>query len=268
MSDELRDLLRAGLAAERPPPIGDMVVTAIRDGRRIRRKRRLGASAAALVVLVLAILGLRDAGVTQRAELGVPVAAAPAALSPGSVPAQRSVVAAPRRARTLAVHSGTLRADGMQKKATSAAMVHLLTLLLPPGRTSHFGVAADDDLLVRLYLDDGGGPAMVRVSLGRDASFGGEPPRGGTATVTIDRTPGDCLRDTVVGAEWPDSTVVRVDIPTCLPFDGVRNPPTRPALTVDQAVRVATDPRWGTTMAAGLVDAGAKQFAALPVFAG
>lgn len=147
-------------------------------------------------------------------------------------------------------------------------MVHLLTLLLPPGRTSHFGVSASNDLVVRLYLDDGDGPAMVRVSLGRDAPFGDEPPRGGTATVTIDRTPGDCLRDTVVGAEWPDGTVVRVDVPTCLAFDGVQNPPSRSALTVDQAVRVATDPRWGMTMGAGLVDAGAKRFAALPVFAG
>jgi hypothetical protein len=268
VTDELRDLLRAGLTAERPPPLGDLVATAIRDGRRIRRNRRLGAGAAALVALVLAVLRLGDADVAQRAELGFPVAAATSAWSPGSVPVQRSALAVPPRARTLTVHSGTLRADGMQKKATSAAMLHLLLTLLPPGRTSHFGVSADDDLLVQLYLDDGDGPAMVRVSLGRDAPFGDEPPRGGTATVTIDRTPGDCLRDTVVGAEWPDGTVVRVDVPTCLAFDGVQNPPSRAALTVDQAIRVATDPRWGMTMGAALVDAGAERFAALPVFAG
>jgi hypothetical protein len=268
VTDELRELLRAGLAAERPPPLGDLVATAIGDGRRIRRNRRLGASAAALVALVVAIVHLGDVRVAERAELGVPAAAATAALSPGSVPVPRSARAAPRLARTLTVHSGTLRADGMQKKATSAAMVHLLTLLLPPGRTSHFGVSADNDLLVQLYLDDGDGPALVRVSLGRDLPFGDEPPRGGTANVTISRTPDDCLHDTVVGAEWPDGSVVRVDVPTCLAFDGVQNPPSRAALSVDQAVRVATDPRWGTTMGADLVDAGARRFGALPVFGG
>jgi hypothetical protein len=147
-------------------------------------------------------------------------------------------------------------------------MVHLLTLLLPPGRTSHFGVSADNDLLVQAYLDQGDGPAMVRVSLGRDVPVGDEPPRRGTAHVTITRTPDDCLRDTVVAAGWPDGTVVRVDVPTCLAFDGVRNPPSRPALTAEQAVRVATDPRWGTTMGVELVDAGAQRFGALPVFAG
>ena len=268
MTDELGELLRAGLAAERPPPIGDMVATAIREGRRIRRLRRIGAAAAVLVALVVAVLRLGDTDVAQRAELGVPVAAATSGLSPRSVPVERSARAGPPRARTLTVHSGTLRADGMQKKATSAAMVHLLTLLLPPGRTSHYGVAAGDDLLVQLSLDDGDGPALVRVALGRDAPFGDEPPRGGTATVTIGHTPDDCLRDTVVGAEWPDGTVVRVDVPTCLAFDGVQNPPSRSALTVDQAVRVATDPRWSMSMGAGLVDAGARRFPALPVFAG
>jgi hypothetical protein len=149
-------------------------------------------------------------------------------------------------------------------------MLHLLTLLLPPGRTSHYGVASDDDLHVQLYLDDGNGPAMVRVSL--DKTAGGtvrseESPRGATATVTIQHMPDNCVQSTVVDAEWPDGTLVQVDVATCLPFDGVRNEPTRSALTADQAIRVATDPRWGVMMDERLVRVGAQEFPErLPVF--
>ncbi|WP_203785811.1 hypothetical protein [Paractinoplanes rishiriensis] len=41
-------------------------------------------------------------------------------------------------------------------------MLHLLTTLLPPGRTS--GYAAPDDLSVQLYLDEGAGPGLVRAT--------------------------------------------------------------------------------------------------------
>jgi hypothetical protein len=263
VTDEMRDLLRAGVAAERPPPIGDVVVAAMRAGRRVRRIRRAGASAAVAVALAAAFLLLGDGGVTRRSGASVAVAAVPPALPPGSVPVRRSAPTGVSPARTLTVHSGTLRAEGMQKKATSAAMLRLLTLLLPPGRTSHFGVSADNDLLVQLYLDDGDGPAPVRVSLSRDDRASGETDRGATATVTVRHLPGDCGPDTVVGAEWPDGTLVRVTVATCLQAGAG---PTRPALTTEQAIRVATDPRWGVTMAAGLVDEGAERFAELPVF--
>lgn len=143
-------------------------------------------------------------------------------------------------------------------------MLHLLTLLLPPGRTSHYGVASDDDLHVQLYLDDGNGPAMVRVALDKTPAFGDESPRGATVTVTIQHMPDNCVRSTVVDAAWPDGTLVQVDVAACLPFDGG---PTREALTADEAVRVATDPRWGVMMDDRLIALGAQQFPMrLPVF--
>ncbi len=144
-------------------------------------------------------------------------------------------------------------------------MLHLLTLLLPPGRTSHYGVASDDDLHVQLYLDDGNGPAMVRVALDKTPGFRlTNPPRGATVTVTIQHMPDNCVRSTVVDAAWPDGTLVQVDVAACLPFDGG---PTREALTADEAVRVATDPRWGVMMDDRLIALGAQQFPMrLPVF--
>jgi hypothetical protein len=172
----------------------------------------------------------------------------------------------PVEARTLAVHSGTLRAEGMRMKATSAAMLHLLTMLVPPGRTSHYGVSADDDLRVQLYLDDGQGPALVRVAVG-EAPFARPSAGNPSGIVTAVRRNGaDCLRSTVVGAQRADGTTVEIDIATCLPDDGL--PPARPALDIADAVRIATDPRWGVTMDPLLVKAGAKRFAGLPVFSG
>lgn len=277
MTEDLRALLRADLNDERPPPLGDVVHAAIRDGRRIRRNRRLrtfGASAAAVAVFATGLVLMSDGGVAPRPEpASGPQAAreaaqetAPKTLPPQTVPIMPTAPMAPPEARTLTIHNGTERANGSRKKATSAAMLHLLTLLLPPGRTSHYGVASDDDLHVQLYLDDGNGPAMVRVAVDKSAPYGDESPRGGTVTVTIQHMPDNCVQSTAVGAEWPDGTLVQVDVASCLPFDGRQNRPTRSALTTDQAVRVAADPRWGVTMDDALVAVGGQQFPRLPVF--
>lgn len=265
MTEDLRALLRAELGAERPPPLGDMVGAAIRDGRRIRRMRRIrtiGAGLLAVAAAVAAFVLVGDGGVANRRQ--EPIEAV-AALTPQTVPPVVAAPIAPAEARTLTIRSGTASAGGTRKKATAAAMLHLLLQLLPPGRTSHFAVAADDDLQVQVDLDAGGGPGVVRVEVDR-SPFGDEP-RGGTASVTITHMPDNCLRSTSVGASWPDGTLVRVDVANCV-ADRSGTRVTRPALTVDQAVRVAADPRWGVTMDERLVTVGAREFPKLPVFAG
>lgn len=245
MTEDLRALLRADLSAERPPPLGDLVGAAIRDGRRRRRNRRIAAFGVAAVVLATGSVLLGDDGVAARTE--------PAAASPQTVPIARAAdpTAAPR-ARTLTIHSGTVRVDGLRTKATSAAMLHLLTLLLPPGRTSRYSVAPDDDLRVQLYLDEGDGPAPVRVGLEKITPYGEEPPRDGIIAVKIQHMPDNCAQGTVVDAERPDGTVVHLEVGDC-------------KITTDQAVRIATDPRWGLTMDRRLVTAGAQRFAATAV---
>jgi len=300
VTDELRALLRADLDAERPPPIGDIVGAAIRDGRRRRRNRRLGAVGAwAVVAGALAIVLVSGMGLAARPDAVLPAAGepspaepspaepspaesaalpsvpattqSPSVASPETVPIMPTAPTAPPQARTLTIHSGTQRAEGMQKKATSAAMLHLLTQLLPPGRTSHFGVASDNDLHVQLYLDRGDGPGMVRVVVDqtppgvRQKAVAGRP-HGGTGIVTIDNFPDNCLQNTVVAAEWADGTMVQIDVASCLAWDGNRNAPAAPVLTADEAVRIVSDPRWGVKMAAAEVDAGGKRFPAVPVF--
>ncbi|GAA0527529.1 hypothetical protein GCM10010172_05050 [Paractinoplanes ferrugineus] len=255
MTEDLRAWFEAELNAERPPPLGDVVGTAIRDGRRLRRKRRLtllGSIAALIAVLGSGAVMLGDPLVTQRE-----------ALSPQSVPPGTAAPIPALEARTLTIHSGTAGAVGSRTKATSAAMLHLLTQLLPPGRTSHLGIAPDDDLRVQLYVDDGRGSAMVRVAVAKNSPFGDESSRGGMATVLITHDPDNCLTALTVDAEWPDGTLVEVDVPTCL----AGAEPSRAALTADQAVMLATDPRWGVTMDRQLVAEAAERFDRVPVAA-
>jgi hypothetical protein len=262
VTEDLRALLRADLGSERPPPLGDLVGAAIRDGRRIRRKQRIGRIGAGLLAIAAAVSAfvlVGDGGVAGRRHPPTEVAGV---LSPLSVPPAVPVPMSTAEARTLTIRSGTKRADGPREKATSAAMLHLLTQLLPPGRTTHLGVAAEDELQVQLYLDDGSGPGMVRVGVGQSPPIAGEPLPRETVSVTITHMPDNCLQATVVDAAWPDGTLVRVDVAACLDRAG---PPTLPALTDDQAVRVAADPRWGVTMDRALVADGARQFPTLPV---
>jgi hypothetical protein len=272
VTDDLRALLRSELDAERPPPLGDIVGAAMRAGRRKRRNRRIGLAAALAGVLVLATL--LNAATPVRDHLvpasdGTRVSQRPSMprLSPGTVPIMPSAPTAAEPARTVTSHVGTLRAGGKQKKATSAAMLHLLTELLPPGRTSHYGVAAENDLRVQLYLDAGSGPGMLRVTVGRLPAVEASGAPDGQVTVTVAGDAGDCARTTTVTADRSGGTRVRLEIASCLAGDDPSaTGATRPALTAEQGARIVIDPRWGVTMDAGLVDAGARRFPAVPVF--
>lgn len=243
----LRAELAADMAGERPPPLGDVVATAVGEGRRIRRNRRMAALGAGVAVLAVGAFAAFGSG-PQLPSL-------PSALPPGSVPSIAASPAAAVPTRTVTVRNGTQRAEGMQKKATPAAMLHLLTTLLPPGRTSHFGVAPGNDLQVQLYYDAGYGPSMLRLRVDRRPTG---LPRGAAPRVSVTHAPRDCVHDTAVHAVWADGTRVELDVATCLAFDGRVNPPARPQLSDAEAVLIASDPRWGVTMDAALVDQGAS----------
>ncbi|MBM2616202.1 hypothetical protein JIG36_11605 [Actinoplanes sp. LDG1-06] len=278
MTEDLRALMRAELNNERPPPLGDVVGAALRDGRRIKRRRRragmAGAGAAGLIAVVLfgtvaAHSEPRRAVVADPAAApALPSPASPAAMaraaqkvSPGSVPVTVSPPATVAPERSLTVHSGMERAAGPRKKATTGAMLHLLTQLLPPGRTSHAAVSGNEDPYVQIYLDRGDGPGMIRVVLGQ-LPEDPRPPRGGTATVSVLRGENNCVQDTVVVSRWPDGTAVQLDLASCLQDER----PGRVVLTDDEATAIAADPRWGLSMDADLVDQGDKRYGGSPVF--
>ncbi|MDY7090219.1 MAG: hypothetical protein SYR96_34655 [Actinomycetota bacterium] len=270
MTEDLRALMRAELSGQRPPPLGDVVGAAVRDGRRIRRRRRRFAvvaavSAGLLGVVVSAVFAtgavprravVAEPAGQQPAMPAAPVPASPAPmtragqLSPGSVPVTVTPPAARAPERSLAVHSGVERAAGPRKKATTGAMLHLLTELLPPGRASRAAVAADKDLRVQIDLDRGDRAGLLGLTVGRQPT---DAARGATATVSIVPVAGNCEQGYLVVSRWPDGTSVRLDAASCA------------VLTTSEAVRIATDPRWGLVMDADLVDQGNARFGRAPV---
>ncbi|MFF5077757.1 hypothetical protein ACFY36_11940 [Actinoplanes sp. NPDC000266] len=297
MTEDLRALLRDDLNAERPPPLGDVVGAALRDGKRIRRNRRrlaAGGGAAAVFGVLAVVVGGGAVTLPGPPEPGLGgVAAAPAGPAPAQrvtprvtapgrsgVPATKAPVLAPQSVpispaapkvrtftRNLAI-SGTQRPVEKQTKATPEAMVYLLTELLPSTLTRDYSVAASGDLSVRAYLNDGLGPRMVQVRVWRTDVAPPRPARGQTAKVTIVSTPGDCERGDVVTAGWPDGTLVQIDLASCAAGGGAGRPPAPPVLDPDIAAKVAADGRWGVLMDESLVTLGDKVYPGLPVFAG
>ncbi|WP_127500954.1 hypothetical protein [Actinoplanes solisilvae] len=285
MTEDLRALLRAELNDERPPPLGDVVGAALRDGRRIQRRRRAGlvlAGSVGLVGFLLAgsvalVPGPRSDQLAAESvdELITPAAAPPEApraqaaakapVSPGSVPFGSAVPETLAPQRSLAIRSGTHDAAGTPTKATAGAMLYLLTKLLPAGAASKPATADTGPLSVEVILDRGAGPGTIRLELDQAATAGPRPARGDTATVTVADFPDDCTRSTTVTSRWPDGTTVRLEVGTCLALKSGDGPDGPPVLSQKEAILLASNPRWGLTMDPELVAVGDKQFGALPV---
>ncbi|MEV4705179.1 hypothetical protein [Actinoplanes sp. NPDC049316] len=233
MTEELRSLLREELSAERPPPLGDLVGSAVRDGRRIRRRRRFaGAGAGTALAAVVAV----------AVALGGPSAPAPG-------PDAGIVAASP---------SATL---DTRIPATPEAMLVLLRALVPPGKTADFAKAGGKDLQVQMSLDRGHGPALIRVSVAGYPSVPGT----GKPKVTVQEMFDTCTQSLVVRADWPGGLTVQADLSTCRPSRG-GSTATPPALTDEEATAVVSDPRWGAGMDPSLVRAGEQDFPHLATF--
>jgi len=149
-------------------------------------------------------------------------------------------------------------ATSAEKPATRQAMLELLSQLLPGYQLSDFR-SPSGNLQVQLYLDDGDGPGMLRVTVDGPAAAANRD-RDGEPKISVESFPGNCIQSVVLVADWPDGTTVKIEIATCLAWDGTQNKPARAPLSIQQATKVAIDPRWGTYMDAGLVEAGAKSF--------
>jgi hypothetical protein len=238
MTEELRSLLRDELSAERPPPLGDLVGSAVRDGRRIRRRRRFavaggGTAVAGVLAVAVALGGPYGTAPAPGPDAGIVVAASPS-------PSQELQSRIP---------------------ATPEAMLVLLRDLLPPGRTGDFAKAAHSDLQVQMSLDRGRGPAIIRISVAGYPSV----PRTGKPTVTVESLPDNCTQAKVVRADWPGGMTVQADLATCR-MTAAGSTTTPLALTDKEAKAVVSDPRWGDGMDPALVRAGEQDFPHVATF--
>ncbi|GAA2569934.1 hypothetical protein GCM10010435_50070 [Winogradskya consettensis] len=292
MTEDLRALMRSELGEERPPPLGDIVAVAMDGGRRIARRRR-----AAMVGAAFAVLGVVVAGTvvswpagsprtapglaagalpseTPQAEslpsetppsVSEPVEVLPSGGSAGGTPSPE--VSFPYRTSVGSVPESKMwdvplrgeRGTGKQVAATDKSVLELLTQLLPKGKVSKLAANSDDGLFAQVYLDTGKGPGMLRVWLKPLRDTSATP--GMVKLETFAAADANCVQSTVVYASYPAGGHLEMDIATCLDDDGK---PTEPALTLDEAVAVMSDARWGTTMDAELVVSGAKRYADVP----
>lgn len=168
--------------------------------------------------------------------------------------------------------AAALSATEPQSPTTAAAIVYRLQQLLPAGQTSGF---AGSPMLGQIYLDQGHGPGMVRLSI----ATGVHPrsnctPSSGTqiscehlsdgSQAVVVRNPRNCVQSLSVDVIHPNGVAVQASVASCLAWNGTTNPAGRPALTQDEAIRIADDPSWGPTMSSALVAAAAQKFPNLP----
>lgn len=264
--------MRSELSEERPPPLGDLIATAMLDGRRVVRRRRYalaGVSAAVVGILVAgaAVAWPSTGPVVQpaapAASSAKPTAASPETVEPSvlapypsSSPGQIEPSAPPLKQWSVPLHGK--RATGELVRASPKALLELLTQLLPKGKVTNLAANDDNGLFAQVYLDSGKGPGMLRLWLKPSA---GDDIRPGTATFATFQLADDCGRSTVVSASYADGGHLAMDLATCLNSKDKLAPP---ALTVDEAVKIMSDARWGYLMDADLVAAADKRFAGVP----
>lgn len=288
MAHGIRTFLAIELANEQSPPIGDIVGRSVRHGQRKRRNRRVwmgaGMAGAATIAAVFAgsVVGLLLTNGAGDSYWGV----------------------SPRVGENVSAlsESASTAPTGQLVKATPASVLELLTRLLPPGKTSGYGdlgrplpfetpACSDriqtisacfrvEPLHVQIYLDRGQGPGMIRLTVRQYESLdalrrdiGGEtcpaeytcrdlPGRG--RAVFREGPDGNCIQARIVVVEHANGVMAYMDLASCLAWNGSENPPGSIALTIDEAIGILSDPRWGARMPKELVDAGARRFPSLP----
>jgi eukaryotic-like serine/threonine-protein kinase len=229
-----------------PPPVPRSVERLAARTSRRRRRNAFAAAGGAVALTAAAILGLAlnplsGGAETPRANAAVERGGAAAAAS-GSPRTKAAPVPAARR-------------------TTPEAMLELLARIFPDRKLMRAGTApaAEKRMFVQVLMSGDKGPGRIAVEISRDRNPDSEVRTTGPR-ISVLRPDGNCIQNVVVQADWDDGTHVEVTVSTCLPWNGSENPESPPPLTVAEAREVASDPRWGVTMDADLVTAGAKHF--------
>ena len=233
------------------PPIGDLVDNAVAQGRRMRTARRVRAGGGAGLAM------LAVAGVITGLALTNPNGSAPA---PATVVAAPSAV--PSAASSSAAPSSAAPASGPRVKATPAGLLELLLQDLPKGKTSHYAGAHQPDsadITLQTFLDRGQGNGMIRVTVlqSRANSQVTWTPAAGGVDYLVHHLANNCLQTTSVVVRHPGDLLVQFDLSTCIPFSR-KHPPQ--VLTVAEAVKIGSDPRWGLSIDPALNERGADRF--------
>jgi hypothetical protein len=267
MGEQFRRMVDEELSGVQPPSVAGLIDRAVRDGRRLRTLRTLrtgvagGVAAVAVATALTVGIGVSGNGPRDGASVSTsPVAPA---------------------------------------RATPAALLQLLTSLLPPGRTAGFAGHRDPGRVVaQLILDSGHGRGTVRVTVASQPTspcvpFGptpGAPDSGDTsgpvtpgapssmpvtapcATAAVGTYPFEngrnCASRRGVDVLRADGVLVSLAVGDCPLPDGTGDQPGVLVLSAGELATIAADPRWGMVMPGDLVAAGASRFGDLPQIPG
>lgn len=272
MGDRFRSMIDSEFAEEVPPPIGDLVDNAIRDGQRLRRARVVQRSVACFAAVGVLVLGVGMATSTLRTESppGSGFGAAQEAL-PASPPLASPVptgtnassgLLLPPDTPTMAVQPGAQDNTRSKPSLVQPAVVLLaLQGALPDGSMlAYAGSRYDSFTGVQVFLDRGSGFGMVRVAMARDGS---NPKRScsagptgvevsceeeGGALVERFEIDANCVQRRGANIYRQDGVTIQVNVGSCL-VDGEWGTPGALAidenvLTLDEAVRIGLNTVW------------------------
>jgi hypothetical protein len=268
---DLQRLLGTELDHEEMPSLDGVVERAVSDGQRMRRARGLrlaaGATGAAALAVAAVVAGSTLVGPTASSNapgtggFGSPPeatggAASPSQPAPSDVDAQADARKTPPRPAEPPAEKWTPAAGwtpptsvaaGPRVPATPAGLLELIGRLLPAGQTSH-----------RFWVAKAGSPAELAcpafascTDVGRDR-------------VELMEIEGNCVQRWSVALRRADGVVIFFNLASCLSWNGTANPPAPKALTTDEAVRIAFDPRLGTSLPRDIVEAGQRHFPNVP----
>lgn len=277
MGDRFRSMIESEFAEVDPPPIGDLVDNAIRDGRRLRRTRVVQRSVACFAAMGVLVLGVGMATSTLRPDgspapddgFAAPPGAVPAStaphvpVEPSADPSGRTYRTMPPDTPTMAVFSDLHLEDAESKPPTAppAAVLLALGTVLPTGPTIAFAGSRFDTFTgVQVFLDRGAGFGMIRVAMARYAPRPGRScaigPPGVAVTCTEQKgalvetfeIESNCVQRRGVNVYRPDGITIQVNIGSCL-ADGQwgaagRLTVDKQVLAIDEAVQIGLNPVW------------------------
>jgi hypothetical protein len=278
-------MIESELAEVVPPPIGDLVDNAIRDGRQLRRIRLVHRSVACVAAVGALVLGLGMATATLRPD-GVPdKAGGEVGVAAGELSASASrTTGVPVGTPTMGLYQAKQNYPGAESKrspAAPAAVLIALGAVLPPGQTvGYAGGRFDTYTGVQIFLDRGEGFGMVRVAVARYAmtparDCGGSPgvlvrcTEEEGAVVETFEIESNCVQRRGVNVYRADGIAIQVNVGSCL-VDGKWESPSTDSvdeqvLGVNEAVKIGLAPVWNERTMSDAAAKASQRYPDLPI---
>jgi hypothetical protein len=167
---------------------------------------------------------------------------------------------------------GSARTPGPLAPAMPEGVLELLIELLPGGTSDHAGSAVtwtySGTIGVQLYLVRDEAPGMIRLWLSHEEPKSAPHCGAGElcyalpdgSLVILYDSPDDCANGRSVVLHRTDGVRIHLSLVRCLAWEIGGTKSVTPALTTQEALDIAIDPRWGAELPMEIVRRGAERF--------